>query len=151
MPTLFRKEYPRRSRAIELLFLILFIVLLIPISSILVTVLVGKAFEPLVDLYIDIVCKPFGALHNKINPYKETDMATLTKEESFTKKQIAEAKILDNNGTYFINGSILPVYINENGDTYLIEEYEKGKPSEHRIKDLFADGVLVAVNPIGYN
>ncbi|WP_219563925.1 MULTISPECIES: DUF4014 family protein, partial [Enterobacteriaceae] len=58
MPTLFRKEYPRRSRAIELLFLILFIVLLIPISSILVTVLVGKAFEPLVDLYIDIVCKP---------------------------------------------------------------------------------------------
>ncbi|EAW5400855.1 DUF4014 domain-containing protein, partial [Salmonella enterica subsp. enterica serovar Johannesburg] len=31
MPTLFRKEYPRRSRAIELLFLILFIVLLIPI------------------------------------------------------------------------------------------------------------------------
>lgn len=67
------------------------------------------------------------------------------------KTQIAEAKILDNNGTYFINGSILPVYLNEDGDTYLIEEYEKGEPCEHIIKDLFADGVLVAVNPIGYN
>ncbi|EEY6186751.1 DUF4014 family protein [Escherichia coli] len=151
MPTLFRKEYPRRSRAIELLFLILFIVLLIPISSLLVAVLAGKAFEPCVEQYIDMVWPPFRRLHNKINPHKETDMATLTKEDGFTKKQIAEAKILDNNGTYFINGSILPVYINEDGDTYLIEEYEKGEPSEHLIKDLFADGVIVAVNPIGYN
>ncbi|EQV90304.1 hypothetical protein HmCmsJML037_02816 [Escherichia coli] len=151
MPTLFRKEYPRKSRAIELLFIILFFVLLIPIASILVTVLMGKVFEPLVELYIDIVWTPFRKLHNKINPHKETDMATLKKEDLFTKKQIAEAKILDNNGTYFINGSILPVYINEDGDTYLIEEYEKGEPSEHLIKDLFADGVIVAVNPIGYN
>lgn len=47
------------------------------------------------------------------------------------KTQIAEAKILDNNGTYFINGSIFPVYLNEDGDTYLVEEYEKGEPCEH--------------------
>ncbi|APM00283.1 hypothetical protein STP03_027 [Salmonella phage STP03] len=66
-------------------------------------------------------------------------------------KQVAEAKILDNNGTYLKNGSILPVYLTEDGDTYLIEEYEKGHPCTHIIKDLFKDGVLVAVNPIGYN
>lgn len=66
-------------------------------------------------------------------------------------KQVAEAKILDNNGTYFINGSILPVFLNEDGDTYLIEEYEEGSPCDHMIKDLFADGVLVSINPIGYN
>ncbi len=81
MPTLFRKEYPRKSRAIELLFIILFFVLLIPIASILVTVLMGRVFEPLVELYIDIVWTPFRKLHNKINPHKETDMATLTKKE----------------------------------------------------------------------
>lgn len=80
MPTLFRKEYPRKSRAIELLFIILFFVLLIPIASILVTVLMGKVFEPLVELYIDIVWTPFRKLHNKINPHKETDMATLKKK-----------------------------------------------------------------------
>jgi hypothetical protein len=67
------------------------------------------------------------------------------------KKQVAEAKILDANGTYFINGSILPVYINEYGDTYLVEEYEKGFPCAHVISDLFKDGVLIIVNPIGYN
>lgn len=61
MPTLFRKEYPRKSRAIELLFIILFFVLLIPIASILVTVLMGKVFEPLVELYIDIVWTPLEA------------------------------------------------------------------------------------------
>lgn len=65
--------------------------------------------------------------------------------------QIAEAKILYSNGTYLIEGSILPVYLNGDGDTYLIEEYEKGEPCEHMVKDLIADGVLLAVNPIGYN
>lgn len=66
-------------------------------------------------------------------------------------KQVAEAKILDANGTYLIEGSILPVYLNEDGDTYLVEEYEAGEPCEHMIKDLFADGVSVSINPIGYN
>ncbi|CAI1009556.1 hypothetical protein [Serratia fonticola] len=66
-------------------------------------------------------------------------------------KQVAEAKILDSNGTYLINGSILPVFLNDEGDTYLVEEYVKGDPCEHLIKDLIDDGVAVAVCPIGYN
>ncbi len=65
--------------------------------------------------------------------------------------QIAEAKILDANGTYFINGSILPVYLNDEGETYIIEEYEEGEPCEHTIKDLIHDGVMVSVHPIGFN
>lgn len=65
-------------------------------------------------------------------------------------KQIAEAKILDANGTYLINGSVMPVFIDEEGDAYLVEEYEKGEPCEHFIKDLRSDGVAVAINPIGY-
>lgn len=66
-------------------------------------------------------------------------------------EQIAEAKILDANGTYFIDGSILPVFLNEDGDTYIVEEYEQGEPCEHTIKDLIHDGVMVAVHPIGFN
>ncbi|EGM5718970.1 DUF4014 family protein [Escherichia coli] len=71
MPTLFRKEYPRRSRITELLFLILFIVLMIPINLLFLVWIIGKIFEPIVELYIDMVWEPFRALHNKINPYKE--------------------------------------------------------------------------------
>ncbi|EFU0548052.1 DUF4014 family protein [Escherichia coli] len=71
MPTLFRKEYPRKSRATEFLFLILFIVLMIPISPLLLAWIIGKVIEPIVELYIDMVWEPFRALHNKINPYKE--------------------------------------------------------------------------------
>lgn len=66
-------------------------------------------------------------------------------------QQVAEAKVLDANGTYFINGSILPVYINEDGDTYVVEAYEGNEPCEHTIKDLIHDGVLIAVHPIGFN
>ncbi|EKR0420665.1 DUF4014 family protein [Escherichia coli] len=71
MTTLFRKEYPRRSRAIELLFLILFIVLLIPISPLLLVWIIGKIIEPVIELYTDVTWESFNALHNKINPYKE--------------------------------------------------------------------------------
>lgn len=66
-------------------------------------------------------------------------------------KQVAEAKILYANDTYFVVGSILPVFLNEEGDTYLVEEYEPGQPCEHLIRDLLADGVAVSVCPIGYN
>ncbi|EFU6057545.1 TPA: DUF4014 domain-containing protein [Escherichia coli] len=71
MTTLFRKEYPRRSRAIELLFLILFIVLLIPISPLILVWVIGKIIEPVIELYTDVTWEPFRALHNKFNPYKE--------------------------------------------------------------------------------
>ncbi|ENA3060489.1 DUF4014 family protein [Escherichia coli] len=33
--------------------------------------IIGKIFEPIVELYIDMTWEPFRALHNKINPYKE--------------------------------------------------------------------------------
>ncbi|EFL9977347.1 DUF4014 family protein [Escherichia coli] len=71
MPTLFRKEYPRRSRTIEIMFLILFIVLMIPISPLIFVWAIGKIIEPVIELYNDVVWASFNALHNKINPYKE--------------------------------------------------------------------------------
>ncbi|EIM3116763.1 DUF4014 family protein [Escherichia coli] len=53
------------------MFLILFIVLMIPINLLFLIWIIGKIFEPIVELYIDMVWEPFRALHNKINPYKE--------------------------------------------------------------------------------
>ncbi|MDD8687311.1 DUF4014 family protein [Escherichia coli] len=72
MVTLFRKKYPRKSRTTELLFLILFIVLMIPISPLLLVWFIGKIIEPVIELYNDVVWAPFNTLHNKINPYKES-------------------------------------------------------------------------------
>ncbi|HCU6883866.1 TPA: DUF4014 family protein [Escherichia coli] len=71
MPTLFKKIYPRKSRVIELLFLILFIVLMIPISPLILVWFIGKIIEPVIELYNDVVWASFNTLHNKINPYKE--------------------------------------------------------------------------------
>lgn len=71
MTTLFRKQYPRRSRVTELLFLILFVVLLMPIFPLFLVWVTGKTIEPVIELYTDIVWAPFNTLHNKINPYKE--------------------------------------------------------------------------------
>ncbi|SJJ82569.1 putative integrase [Shigella sonnei] len=81
MTTLFRKEYPQKSRATEFLFLILFIVLMIPISPLIFVWAIGKIIEPVTELYTDVVWASFNTLHNKINPYRKTDMATLTKKE----------------------------------------------------------------------
>ncbi|EFH7981322.1 O-polysaccharide acetyltransferase inhibitor [Escherichia coli] len=53
------------------MFLILFIVLMIPINLLFLVWIIGKIFEPIVELYIDMVWGPFNTLHNKINPYKE--------------------------------------------------------------------------------
>ena len=72
MTTLFRKEYPRKSRTTEFLFLILFIVLMIPIFPLLLAWIIGKVIEPVIELYNDVVWAPFNTLHNKINPYKES-------------------------------------------------------------------------------
>ncbi|HHN9986097.1 TPA: DUF4014 family protein [Escherichia coli] len=71
MTTLFRKNYPRKSRVVEFLFLILFIVLLIPISPLILAWVIGKIVEPVIELYTDVTSGPFKALRNKINPYKE--------------------------------------------------------------------------------
>ncbi|EPB1795298.1 DUF4014 family protein [Escherichia coli] len=72
MTTLFRKEYPRKSRATEFLFLIIFIVLMIPISPLLLVWFIVKIIEPVIELYNDVVWASFNILHNKINPYKES-------------------------------------------------------------------------------
>ena len=71
MPAFFRKEYPRKIRATEFLFLILFIVLMIPISTLIFVWAIGKIIEPVIELYNDVVWASFNTLHNKINPYKE--------------------------------------------------------------------------------
>ncbi|HFR7827405.1 TPA: DUF4014 family protein, partial [Escherichia coli] len=54
MPTLFRKEYPRKSRATEFLFLILFIVLMTPISPLIFVWAIGKIIELVIELYNDV-------------------------------------------------------------------------------------------------
>ncbi|EBZ1060542.1 hypothetical protein ACR20V_004252 [Salmonella enterica] len=64
-------------------------------------------------------------------------------------QQIAEVKILDGGETYLMNGSVFPVYMSEGTDLYLIEEYERGHPCEHMIKDLWDDMVIFEVGPIG--
>ncbi|EAY5119523.1 DUF4014 domain-containing protein [Salmonella enterica] len=71
MTTLFRKNYPRKSRVVEILFFILFIVLMTPISPLLLVWIIGKIIEPVIELYNDVVWASFNSLHNKINPYKE--------------------------------------------------------------------------------
>ncbi|EGI4369414.1 DUF4014 family protein [Escherichia coli] len=55
----------------EFLFLILFIVLMIPISPLIFILAIGKIIEPVIELYNDVVWASFNTLHNKINPYKE--------------------------------------------------------------------------------
>ncbi|EEC7573063.1 DUF4014 family protein [Escherichia coli] len=73
------KNYPRKSRTTEFLFFILFIVLMIPISPLLLVWIIGRTFEPVIELYTDVTWESytdvtwesFSALHNKINPYKE--------------------------------------------------------------------------------
>lgn len=54
------------------LFLILFIVLMIPISPLIFVWAIGKIIEPVIELYNDVVWASFNTLHNKINPYKES-------------------------------------------------------------------------------
>ncbi|EMQ4491366.1 DUF4014 family protein [Escherichia coli] len=58
-------------RTTEFLFFILFIVLMIPISPLLLVWIIGRTFEPVIELYTDVTWESFSALHNKINPYKE--------------------------------------------------------------------------------
>ncbi len=62
--------------------------------------------------------------------------------------QIAEVKIIDGGETYLVNSSVFPVYMSEDAELYLIEEYEQGQPCEHMLKDLQDDGVTFEVGPI---
>lgn len=81
MTTLFRKEYPQKSRATEFLFLILFIVLMIPISPLIFVWAIGKIIEPVTELYTDVVWRRSTHCTIKLIRIRKTDMATLTKKE----------------------------------------------------------------------
>ncbi|EKK73345.1 hypothetical protein EC880221_2290 [Escherichia coli 88.0221] len=65
------KTLSRKTGAVQFLFFILFIVLMIPISPLLLVWIIGRTFEPVIELYTDVTWESFSALHNKINPYKE--------------------------------------------------------------------------------
>ncbi|WP_447535771.1 DUF4014 family protein [Escherichia coli] len=66
-----RKKLPTKSRNNRVSVFILFIVLMIPISPLLLVWIIGRTFEPVIELYTDVTWQSFSALHNKINPYKE--------------------------------------------------------------------------------
>ncbi|EKP0310200.1 hypothetical protein JE959_000174 [Aeromonas veronii] len=51
-------------------------------------------------------------------------------------------KVVSANGTYFVEGSILPVYADGDFNLKVVEEYEKGEPVEHPLHDLIDDGVV---------
>lgn len=56
-------------------------------------------------------------------------------------KLIGYIKILDPNGSYFIKDSVLPVYQEEDGGLYVLEDYEGGNPSDHPFADIIEDGI----------
>lgn len=59
--------------------------------------------------------------------------------------ELGFVKIIDANGTYLINGSLLPLFLDDNGVGYCIEEYEKGNPCTHFISDLICDDVKLEI------
>ncbi|EDU78625.1 conserved domain protein [Escherichia coli O157:H7 str. EC4486] len=67
----YSEKISAKSRATEFLFLILFIVLMTPISPLIFVWAIGKIIELVIELYNDVVWASFNTLHNKINPYKE--------------------------------------------------------------------------------
>lgn len=58
--------------------------------------------------------------------------------------KVSDVKIKNPNGTYFVEGSILPLFYDpENQRFYIVEEYEAGNPCEHDFDDLISDGVEI--------
>ncbi|MCM7404459.1 DUF4014 family protein [Enterobacter cloacae] len=70
MTTLFRRNYPRRSRTIEAVFLLLLLVVMLPVSPLLLIWLAGELARKFIDWY-GAVWEPFNRLYNKLNPYKD--------------------------------------------------------------------------------
>lgn len=62
--------------------------------------------------------------------------------------KIANLKITNSNGTYLLENSILPAFLNEEGQLYVVEEYEKGNPCEHTLQDLLLDGITFSLLPL---
>ena len=58
------------------------------------------------------------------------------------KVHIGYLKIINANGTYFEEGSVLPLYVDREFVEFVIEEYKKDEPCEHTLYDLADDGVI---------
>ncbi|EAV1591026.1 DUF4014 domain-containing protein [Salmonella enterica] len=71
MTKIFRKKYPRQSRLKEVLFFLLFLIFMVPISPLVLIWLAGEQAEKIAEWYSSIVWRPFNKLHNKLNPYRE--------------------------------------------------------------------------------
>lgn len=87
MPTLFRKEYPRKSRATEFLFLILFIVLMIPIPGTIDHDIIRTYKMDIAVLEIalaSLAAEPAGKLHE----YKPVGYQRLVDELTMLVKQL---------------------------------------------------------------
>ncbi|HEY4436062.1 MAG TPA: DUF4014 family protein [Lelliottia sp.] len=70
MTTLFRKNYPRSSRATEAVFFVLFVILMLPVSPLILICLVAELSDKIIGLY-SVIWEPFNRMHNKLNPYKD--------------------------------------------------------------------------------
>ncbi|EPK3136952.1 MULTISPECIES: DUF4014 family protein [Enterobacter cloacae complex] len=70
MTKIFRRNYPRRSRTIETVFFLLFLIVMLPVSPLLLIWLAGEWAREFVDWY-GFVWEPFNRLHSKLNPYKD--------------------------------------------------------------------------------
>ncbi|CZZ50742.1 TPA: DUF4014 family protein [Enterobacter chengduensis] len=70
MTKLFRRYYPRHSRAIEAVFFLLFLIVMLPVSPLLLIWLAGEQAGKFIEWY-GAVWEPFNRLHNKLNPYKD--------------------------------------------------------------------------------
>ena len=57
--------------------------------------------------------------------------------------QVGSITIKENGGTYLIEGSVLPVFIDEENRLWAREHYEKeDEPCDHPLDDLNSDGVV---------
>lgn len=56
--------------------------------------------------------------------------------------QVGTITIKQNGGTYLVDGSVLPVFIDEDSNLWAREHYsEDDEPCDHTLSDLRSDGV----------
>ncbi|EJF5840383.1 DUF4014 family protein [Salmonella enterica] len=70
MTTLLRRNYPRRSRAIEAIFFLLFVIVMLPVWPLAAICLLAELSGKIIDWY-SVVWTPLNRLHNRLNPYRE--------------------------------------------------------------------------------
>lgn len=60
--------------------------------------------------------------------------------------KVGQITIKDNGGTYLLAGSVLPVFIEEDGSLWALEHYEpESEPCSHHLTDLKSDGVVFSL------